>query len=937
MIKKISCSLLFAFFAATALWAQPVVSPGEPLKNDPLVRVGLLDNGLTYYIKYNAKPEKRAEFFLFTNVGAIEETPEQAGLAHFLEHMAFNGTKNFPGKGILNSLERIGARFGENINAGTGVELTAYMLNNIPLTRPTIIDTALLVIHDYAHFIVNDPEEIEKERPVIIEEWRTGRNASQRVFEANLPVLYKDSKYATCNIIGTVEGLSTFPPQELVDFYQKWYRPDLQAVIVVGDFDVDEVEKKIKTMFSDIPKPTTPNPKEVFPVPNNKEPLISIVTDPELTGTSIAIYFKHEPMPKEVNALGISYLQGMMKSMASGMLNDRLREIAQKPDAPFLSAGVGFGALTRSVDIFNARASSKEGAGLTAFNALLLELERVDRFGFTESELERAKTNLVRRLERRAENAADRTNSEFVWEYIAHFGDNKPYMTPEYELQVAKGYLPFIRLSQLNELVKEAIGEENIVILYSAPQKAGVAIPEERDFLASLRSIKNVMLEAYTEEVSSKPLVDASKLKGGKVMKEESGLFGATVWTLDNGVKVVIKPTDYKKDEVTFTAFKQGGVSTVATEDIASVATGLTMFVSVSGVSDFPVVELSKKLTGKIASVTPYFSAYHQGFFGSASPKDFETMLQLLYLRMVAPRFVESEFAPVMAQLNAVVPNLPKQPSYLLNKELNSVLFKGNPRRNILDEDMVAKINFKSMERIYKTLLGAADGMTVVVVGNVTPAEMRPLIEKYIGALPVRGESPAWRDEGIYLPKGTIEHPFAVTMETPKATVVQLYHGEMPYTLENRVKLTFLKQVLDLIYVETIREEEGGTYGVRVSSEVNDKPIDLFQVQINFDTDPERVASMAALAKKGVSDLALQGPTEEQVQKTIGNMIKRFEENHIQNGFWSSMLLQYYRDRMDGYTQYEELVKGMTVEAVKEMAQKVVETGNFVELIMTPK
>ena len=426
-------------------------------------------------------------------------------------------------------------------------------------------------------------------------------------------------------------------------------------------------------------------------------------------------------------------------------------------------------------------------------------------------------------------------------------------------------------------------------------------------------------------------------MKGGKVVQESEGAFGATVWALDNGVQVVIKPTDYRKDEVSFWAFRQGGTSTVATADLPSVETGLTMFMPLSGLSGFPVTELNKKLAGIIASVIPYVSTYEEGFRGSASPKDVEVMLQLLYLRMVEPRFVESEFAPVMAQLHAIVPNLPKNPNYLFSKELMNMLYRGNPRRSLLSEETVAKIDFSVMERVYKTLFGAVDGMTIVMVGNVVHDEIKPLVEKYIGSLPVKKESPMWRDEGIYLPKGSIEHSFRVLMETPKATVRHFYHGEMPNSLVNRVKMVFLRQVLDLIYVETLREEEGGTYGVSTGGVVDNKPFDLFQLSISFDTDPERAAEMAALAKKGLSDLALHGPTEDQILKTIGNMIKRFEENQIQNGYWMSLLAGYYSDHFDSFTQYEELVTGMTVEVIKEFAQMILSQGNFVELIMMPQ
>ena len=927
------CSLLFIGMA----WAQPV-NPQSVLQNDASVRVGVLDNGLTYYIKYNGKQEKRAEFYLYTDVGAIQETPEQDGLAHFLEHMCFNGTKNFPGKGILNYMESIGARFGENINAGTGVEQTSYMLNNIPVIREGIIDSALLVLHDYAHFVTNDPEEIDKERPVIMEELRGGMNASRRMWEAQSKVVYKDSKYANCNIIGTLDGLASFPYQALVDFYETWYRPDLQAVIVVGDIDVDAVESKIKSIFANIPKPATPNPKVVFPVPDNKEPLISIVTDPEASSTSVGIMYKSPSSLKEDNNLGMTYLIGMVKSMASRMLNERFNEISRQENAPFLSAGGGFYNLCNPVEIFNLDAGSKDGAGLIAFEAMLKELERVDQFGFTESELERAKTNILRNMERRVEMAADRRNGEYVQGYIGHFSKNRPYMTPEYELELAKGYMPFISVAAVNQFIKESIKEENVIITFSAPQRDGLSIPTDKDFLAIMAAVKRSKLTAYEENVSSEPLVNAETLKGGKVLKEESGMYDSKIWTLENGVRVIIRPSELRKDEVAMSAYKAGGSSTVATADLPSIdGSVFGMYANTSGVSTFPAVELGKKLTGKIASVSPNISSYEQGFSGSSSSKDIEIMLQLLYLRMTAPRFEASEFAPVMAQLQAVIPNLSKQPNYVFQKAVMETLYQNNPRRQLINESYLESIDLKRTERVYKTLLSTADGMTFVFVGDFQADALKPLVEKYIGSLPVRGETPAWKDEGIYIVKGKKELVVTTEMEVSKTSVMQYYHGEIPYTRENIQIATALKQILDLIYTERIREDEGGTYGVSVQIGLSKRPIESFTMAVGFDTDVEKAAKLNELARTAFVELSENGPTEEQMQKTIGNMLKRYEEQQILNGYWHNCLLSYYKYNIDNYSGFEELVKSITKEDIRALAAKILQEGNFIQGRLDPK
>ena len=928
------CSLLFTEIAFAQL-----VNPQSVLTNDPSVRVGTLDNGLTYYIKYNGKQEKRAEFYLFTDVGAIQETPEQDGLAHFLEHMCFNGTKNFPGKGILNYMESIGARFGENINAGTGVEQTSYMLNNIPVIREGIIDSSLLVLHDYAHFVSNDPVEIDKERPVIMEELRGGMNASRRMWEAQSKVVYKDSKYANCNIIGTLEGLTSFPYSALTDFYQTWYRPDLQAVIVVGDIDVDAVENKIRTIFADIPKPTTPNPKVMFPVPDNKEPLIAIVTDPEATSTSVGIMYKSPAGLKEDNNLGMTYLTGMVKSMASRMLNQRLDEISRQENAPFLNAGVGFYNLCKPVEAFTLDAGCKDGAGLIAFEAALKELERVDQFGFTDSELERVKISMLRNLERRVEMAADRRNGEFVQGYIRYFSDNRPYMTPEYELNLFKGYLPFINVAAINQFVKESITEENVIITYNAPQRDGLTIPTEKDLLAVVAAVKRSKLTPYEDNVSDEPLVKVETLKGGKVVKEEKGMYDSQIWTLENGVTVIIKPTELRKDEVLLSAFKDGGRSIVATADLPSIDGNVfSMYASLSGVSSFTAVELGKKLTGKIASLSPNISQYEQGFSGSSSSKDIEILLQLLYLRMTAPRFVASEFAPAMAQLQAVIPNMKKQPAYAFQEDLMGLLYQNNPRREMIVSDgYLDKIDLQRTERVYKALLSTADGMRFVFVGDFQADALKPLVEKYIGSLPVKGETPAWKDEGIYVVKGKKELTVAKEMEVPKTSVIQYYHGEIPYTIENIHVATALKQILDLIYTERIREEEGGTYGVGVQIGLSPRPIEGFTMTVSFDTEMEKAVKLKELAYSSFVEIAEKGPTDEQMQKTIGNMLKRYQEQQIMNSYWYSCLLSFYKYNIDNYSNYEALVNKISKEDIRALAAKILKEGNFVDARLDPK
>ncbi len=935
-MKKLFTSLLVLLMAGTASFAQ-MANPNEPLQNDPAVRIGKLDNGLTYYIRHNTKPEKRAEFYLFTNVGAIQENERQAGLAHFLEHMCLNGTKNLPGKMIISYLESIGCSFGRNINAGTGVEQTMYMLNNVPMLREGVLDTCLLIMHDYAAYVTNDPEEIDKERGVIIEELRTRRTAQWRLFEESLPYLYKGSKYAGCNLIGTVEGIATFPAEELVDFYKTWYRPDHQAVLVVGDVDVDQVENKLIALFEDVPAPATPSPKKVIPIPENDEPIIGIVTDPEAQGTSIEFLIKSEPVPNEMRPLGMIYMVDMFKYFVSRMMNDRFEEIAQKPDAPFLGANMSFSPITTSTDATYFSVASKDGESSRAFEALMMEVEKMRRFGFTESELERAKTNFMRRLERAAENADDRMNSEFINDMINNFAFNEPILAPAYELDVAKGYLPFIQLEQVNQIAQQVITPENRVLVLSSPEREGLIIPTEEELKGNMDKVEGMELQAYEEEVSDEPLVDVAAIVPGKVVKEEAGAFESTVWTLSNGIKVVVKPTTYKKDEVLFNLKNDGGLSILSEELLPSVESNVfTLWTQSNGVGDFSATALKKKLTGKIANATPYISDYSQGIRGSASPQDLQTLFELVYANIVSPRFEANEFEASMAQLNAIVPNLEKTPNYVLQKELYKSLYNNNPRSQLISSELLAKVNLGSLEQAYRTCFKNTNGAVVTIVGNVDLQALKPMVELYLGSLPAATEPAGWVKNDDRIQKGKVENHFTVVMETPKTSIVNVYSADLDYTLNNQVYMDAVKSILDMAYVKSLREDEGGTYGASVQVITADQPEAHAAMIILFDTDPEKQKRMRQIVEADVTNLVDNGPSEEYVNKTKENFLKNRQENIIRNNFWNQVLVNYYTDDIDIMTDYEQIVKGITPGSVQKFLKKFLKQGNFIDISMNP-
>lgn len=933
-MKRLVIFFLSFVMMGGSLFAQ-MADPQKPLLNDPTIRVGKLDNGLTYYIKHNTKPEKRAEFYLVTNVGAIQENERQVGLAHFLEHMCLNGSKNFPGKGVINYLETIGCSFGQNINAGTGVEQTSYMLNNVPVIRQGIVDSCLLIMHDYAAFVTNDPAEIDAERGVIIEELRTRRTGQWRVFEKSLPYLYKGSKYATCNLIGNVEWLQAFEPKDLQDFYQTWYRPDLQAVIVVGDIDVNYVESKLKDLFADVPARTTPNPKKLIPIPENDDPIIGIVTDPELSNTTIDFLYKSEPVPEEMRAMGMIYMVDMYKSLISSMMNDRFTEIAEKPDAPFLAAYLNFTAITQSCDATYFTVASKDGEAVSAFNAMMLEVEKVKRFGFTQAELDRAKTTYQRWLERSAQNEADRKNAEFINSITSNFIYKTPILSPTYELEVAKGYMPFILLEQINQVMNQLLTEENRVLVCASPEKEGITIPTEADFINVFKSVADAELEAYTEEISDEPIVDPAKLTAGKVVAEKSSVFGSTEWTLSNGVKVVVKPTTFKADEVNVYGWTPGGRSMLADELQPSVEANVwSLWSSTCGLGNFSNSQITKKLTGKVAGAQPFMDSYQNGVEAGGSPQDLASILELFNAYYTVPRFLEEDFAAPMAQLNAVVPNMEKTPDFQIQTQLNKTMYGNSPRRSVISTELLSKVSLANLEKAYRQCFSNVNGMTLVIVGNVDLATLKPLVELYIGSLPSSAKPNEWVKDDAALVSGKVNNHFKIAMETPKTTIVKIYSAPLKNALENQLNLSVIESVLSQTYTKTLREEEGGTYGASVQGTLIVRPKGQGALLVYFDTDPDKQDDMCKIAENDVQNLAANLPSDEYVSKAKENLLKTYQEQLISNAFWQNAIQNYYFNGIDTVTDYEATVNAITPATLQKFMKNFLNAGNFIDISM---
>ena len=927
------------FFLAAALFSAAALGNAQQLQqlpNDPAARVGKLDNGLTNYIRHNEKPAQRAEFYLATDVGALQELPDQDGLAHFLEHMCFNGTKNFPGKGILDWLESIGASFGGNVNASTGVEQTIYLLNNIPLVRPTVVDTCILIMHDYSHFVTCDPAEIDKERGVILEEKRSRNDAQWRMREASGPYLYNNTKYATTTIIGSEENLKTFKPESLTNFYRTWYRPDMQALIVVGDIDVDYVEACIKRTFADIPAPVNPKQKDVIAIPDNEQPAIAILTDPENRNTSVTAYWRSEARPEELNSTPVGLMTDLVLDIVNIAMNERFEDIAAQPDAPFLQGGFGVGNLCETADVVIAQVACKDGEALGAFAAGMLEAEKLRRFGLTDAEVERAKTELLSQYENAANKASTRTNSEFVMPMINHFFDNQAFMDPAMEYQVVQMLLQQLPAEAINQMAQQLITRENLVVIYQAPEKEGLVHPTAEQVQAVIDAVENAQIEQAAGEEIPEAFLDPAQLKGSKNAKVKDGIYGSRTFTLRNGLRVWLLPTDHEKDRISFNFRKDGGRSLLSDEELRSFDSNIwSLYLQNSGIAEFPKTMVNKMLSGKQLSVTPYLNEYNHGVSGATTVKDLESALQLAYLYFAQPRFDEAEYNQGLSQIQAVLPNLMTQANYKLNKALYDHVYD-SPRRFMIDDEVLQKASLGTMENVYKRLFGDAAGARLVVVGDFDADEIMPLIRKYAGSIPMskKASKSEYRGDGITTANRVYD--FKAQMSTPMVTVLQVYNVLKPYTIADEVACDALSYILDMVYTETLREDEGGTYGASTSPEVSRKPDERHVMQVVFQTNNESADKLRELARNGFRGIAQNGPSADQFDKTLKNLQKNIPESRLQNAYWSSMLLLNAQYGFDYDKEYEAAVNALTPEKVQAAAQEFLD-GNFVELIMRPE
>ncbi len=934
-LKKLLMAALM-LFGTTAMVAQEMM---PPIPVDPDVRMGKLDNGLTYYIRYNNWPENRAEFYIAQRVGSIQENDDQRGLAHFLEHMAFNGSKHFKGNELLRWCESVGIKFGTDLNAYTSIDQTVYNISNVPTTREGIIDSCLLILFDWADGLLLEKEEIEKERGVIHEEWRLRTSAQMRMLERDLPKLYPGSKYGHRMPIGLMEIIDNFEPPFLQAYYEKWYRPDNQAIIVVGDFDVDSVEQKIKTLFSPIVLPENRALVTTYPVPDNDEAIYIIDKDKEQQYNIIDVLMKTEAFPDSLKG-SLPYLAALyVKDAAVSMLNDRLREYAEKPESPFLQASAGFGPylLSRSVDAFELGILPKEGQYDSALTAVITEARRAAEFGFTATEYSRFKANYLSNLEKTYSNKDKRYNRQFVNSYVQNFLNNEPIPSIDFTYQTMKQVVPLLPLEMANEVIKELVlpTDTNLVVLNFNNEKEGAVYPTEEGLKKAVDAGRTAKIEAYVDNVKDEPLMTTLP-KPGTIKKEKKDRFGFTELTLSNGVKVVLKQTDLKKDQVLLEGYGYGGSGLY---DIAELP-NLNMFndvIGASGLGNFSHTELEKALAGKIASASLSLSAYREQINGSSTPKDVETMLQLVYLYMTSINKDQKSFDNLMQTSEVALKNRLLQPENVFSDSLRLTLGNHGPRSKAFDLDDLKKVNYDRILQIAKERTANAAAFTFDIIGNYDEATIRPLICQYLGSLPSQKkvEKSKCISEDF---TGNVVNSFKHKAETPKAIAVMFWYSkQMPFNLENSVKASIAGQILSMEYLKKIREDASAAYTCGASASVSKDDFEQSSsIYVYCPMKPEKADTALMIMRDEVNAMAAGTCDADKLAKVKEYLLKNHADQLKQNGYWLGQINAWRYHGIDFHTDYEKVVNAQTPESICAFVKEVLKAGNRAEVVMMP-
>ena len=931
-MKKI---FLFSLVALVSMMAA--AQDLTPLQIDTTVRVGHLPNGLTYYIRHNEQPKQRCDFHIAQKVGAVLEEDNQNGLAHFLEHMAFNGTQNYPGKGIINYFESNGVSFGGNINAYTSIDETVYRLSDVP-TRPELIDSALLVMHDWACGLLLLPEEIDAERGVILEEWRTRNNANGRMNKAIKAKLYPNSPYGKRDVIGDTAVILHFEYDALRDYYTKWYGPDNQAIVVVGDINVDSIEAKIQALWANVPERSNRGERPIYTVDFFTEPTVAIATDPEAQQTTIRIDYLREPLPKMLKGTRVEYALDVIHSLIGSMLQKRFDELALKPDASVMGMRSYYFEPFKLKESFTAVAAPKEGRETDALRDLLFQLEKMHRYGFTQSELDIAKTEMLNDYEKSYNERDTRRNQALAREYVSNFTREALVPGISWEYEFIQKYLPTLDLKEVNIIAKEYI-LPNPAVQIMGPEKEGVNIPSEEDVLKMISAMPDLEIAAPENKVIDTELVKHAP-KAGKIKKvtynEE---LGTTEMLLKNDVRVIIKPTDFKQDEILFSARSAGGQSLLPTEDLAS-AFLTSDIIEFMGLGDFSRTDLDKALAGRTVNLGGSIDTYSEGLNGSSSIKDFETLLQLVYLTFTAARRDEEAYQSLMNILESQLVNKDKNHKAIFRDSVSVMVSDHSPRTVLLTTDILKQVSLDKVMQIQHERFANPADFIYIFVGNINPddAATRKAICTWLGGLKTSKKHENFRDHGTRVPKGEVKNYFTRKMQVNTATNrIQYTSYDIPYTLENDITMSIIGNILSTRYLESIREREGGSYGVSCGGSMNRIPVARATLTMQFDTDPEKQERLMEIIHEEVMTIINEGPRADDLQKVKEKKLKSFKELLERNNYWKNCLMTYYRFNDNEIGEYEAIVNGITAEKVQDLLRKLVESGNVLEVVMMPE
>ena len=936
---KRSIIFLSVLFACLLGYAQPI-DWNKRLPADPHVITGKLPNGITYYLRHNEEPKERASFFIIRNAGALLENDDQDGLAHFLEHMAFNGSKNFPGNSMVSTLERHGVAYGYNLNAYTSQNETVYNISDVPVTDESLIDTCLLILHDWSYYLTLDPKEIDKERGVITEEWRRGNDSSNRLRKQTLPVIFKGSRYAERDVIGDMDVIRTFKPETLRDFYHKWYRTDLEAITIVGDFDVQKMEQKIKKLFSSIPAVENPQPRPFFDIPPHDETYFCLATDKEATSSYVQLLriFRAE----EYDGKGYATYQDLKNQLIIGFYNsmaaNRISEKIQSGEAPYLGGSINLHKAARGYYGYSIHATARPNEEKEALTGILEENERIRQHGFTASELERVKTNYMTALESMLKDKDKTTNDTYAEEIQSYFLENQAFVYIDDYVAAIKEILPAITVEEIAQQAKAWWKPDNRTIIISGPSE-GVTHLTESEARSIVADMEGREVTAYEEKGVNGSLIDQLPAAGKTIQTRQLPQFGAEEWTLSNGAKVIFRKADFEKDQVNLFAYSPGGSSLYADINILPAASNAGQFASAYGISSYNDIALDKLLTGKTAQCDASVDALYENIDGSSTPKDFETMMQLLYLRFTAPRFDTLTHKVIIEKNRIYAKQIAGQPQTIIRDSRSLIANNYSPRVQLFNDAYVDKLTIDRIEQTYRDRICDGSDFTFFIVGNVNKDTARAMAEQYIGAIPSTYRHEKWTDRKVRNPKGKVEKVITLDMETPKSTVILLFNKEMKFNVKELYIIQLLGNILTTRYLNTIREEAGGTYTVYASGSATREPYNHYDMTMSFDCNPEKATVLKPLLYKEVDNVISNGVTEEELEKVVKNRLKEREQSKHHNSYWMNTLVNYYKTgiNLDDPANMEELVSSITPEEVQQFAAKFFKDANVVDLTFDPK